>query len=132
VSEAGGIKLVLDTSAVLAYAAHSIHVGEVISEVVDEDAQFGASVVCLAEGVRLVDPDRALGLPLLSRHPYFVPLPVLADDWHRVGAWSRRLGRIDCAAAVVEALDRPDGYLVTAEPTAYDDPQLKNLMIIRI
>ena len=46
------IKLVLDTSAVLAYASHSINVGEVISEVVDEGAQVGASVVCLAEGVR--------------------------------------------------------------------------------
>jgi hypothetical protein len=126
------IRLILDTSAVLAYTAGSIDLGETIAEVVDEGGRFGASAVCLAEGVRLVDDDRALGVPLLSRHPRFVSLPVLAEDWDRVGYWARQLRRVDRAAAVVEVLDRPDGYLVTAEPGRYDIKALDDLPVIGV
>jgi hypothetical protein len=126
------IRLILDTSAVLAYAAGSIDLGQTIAEVVDEGGRFGASAVCLAEGIRPVDDDRAPGVPLLSRHPRFVPLPVLAEDWDRVGYWARELGRVDRAAAVVEVLDRPDGYLVTAEPARYDIKALDDLPVIDV
>ena len=126
------IRLILDTSAVLAYAAGSIDLGETIAEVVDEGGRFGASAVCLAEGIRLVDDDRALGVPLLGYHPRFVPLSVLAEDWDRVGYWARELGRVDRAAAVVEVLDRPDGYLVTAEPGRYDIKALDDLPVIGV
>jgi hypothetical protein len=126
------VRLVLDTSAVLAYAAGSIHLGETIAEVVDEGGRFGSSAVCLAEAVRLVAADRELGVPLLTRHPRFVPLPVLADDWDRVGYWAKELGAVDRAATVVEVLDRPDGYLVTAEPGAYDIKPLADLPIIDV
>jgi hypothetical protein len=126
------IRLVLDTSAVLAYAAGSIDLGETIAEVVDEGGRFAASAVCLAEGIRLIEDDRALGVPLLTRHPRFVPLPVLAEDWDRLGYWARELGRIDRATAVVEVLDRPDGYLVTAEPRQYDIEALDDLPVIGV
>jgi glycine/D-amino acid oxidase-like deaminating enzyme len=127
-----GIKLILDTSAVLAYAAGSIDLGETIAEVVDEGGRFGASAVCLAEGVRLVDDAQTLGVPLLTRHPRFVSLPLLGEDWDRVGYWARELGRVERAAAVVEVLDRPDGYLVTAEPGRYDIKPLDDLPIIGV
>jgi hypothetical protein len=127
-----GVKLVLDASAVLAYAAGSIDLGETIAEVVDEGGRFAASAVCLAEGVRLVDADLALGVPLLTRHPRFVPLPVLAEDWDRIGYWARELGGVDRAVAVVEVLDRPDGYLVTAQPAAYEIKALDDLPVIGI
>jgi hypothetical protein len=125
------VRLVLDTSAVLAYAASSINLGETIAEVVDEGGRFGASVVCLAEASRLAAEDRAFGVPLLTRHTRFVVLPAAAEDWDRLGYWSK-LSRIDRAAAIVEVLDRPDGYLVTAEPGAYDMKALAGLPVISI
>ena len=126
------IRLILDTSAVLAYAAGSIDLGETIAEVVDEGGRFGASAVCLAEAVRLVDNDQGLGVPLLSQHPRFVPLSALAEDWDRVGYWARELGQVDKATTVVEVLDRPDGCLVTAEPGPYDIKALDDLPIIGV
>ena len=59
-------------------------------------------------------------------------LPVLAADWDRIGYWARELGRLDRAAAVVEVLDRPEGYLVTAEPDGYDVKPLDDLDVIAI
>src|SRR6266705_3888486 len=114
----GQIQLVLDSSAVLAYAAGSIHVGETIAEVVEEGARFGACVVALAEASRLVRDEEAIGVPLLARHTRFEPLPAMSEDWTRIAWWSRALGSVDRAAALVEALDR-DAYVVTAEPAAY-------------
>jgi hypothetical protein len=46
--------LVLDTSAKVAFAAGSIHVGEPISEVRDEGGRVVVPVVCLAEAARQV------------------------------------------------------------------------------
>ncbi len=115
----GQVQLVLDGSAVLAYAAGSIRVGETIAEVVDEGARFGASVVALAEASRVVRDEEALGVPLLARHARFEPLPAMSQDWTRIAWWSRVLGSVDRAAAVVEALDR-EAYVVTAEPETYD------------
>jgi hypothetical protein len=126
------IRLVLDTSAVLAYASGSIHLGETITEVVDEGGRFAASVVCLAEAIRLVPDGQAPGVPLLTRHPKFTTLPMLAEDWDRLGYWASELGQVDRAAAVVEVLDRPAGYLVTAEPGRYDVKPLDDLNIIGI
>jgi hypothetical protein len=126
------VRLVLDTSAVLAYSVGSIDLGETIAEVVDEGGRFGASVACLAEAVRLVANDRGFGVPLLTRHPRFAALPVLAEDWDRIGYWAKELGAVDRAATVIEVLDRPDGYLVTADPDAYDIKPLADLPIIGV
>jgi hypothetical protein len=46
--------LVLDTSAIVAYAEGSIHVGEPISEVRDEGGLVVVPVVCLVEAARKV------------------------------------------------------------------------------
>ncbi len=126
------VRLVLDTSAVLAYAAGSVDLGETITEVVDEGGRFGASVICLAEAVWLVDDEQALGVPLLTRHPRFAALPVLAEDWDRIGYWAKELDAVDRAVTVVEVLDRLDGYLVTREPDVYDVKPLADLPIITI
>jgi hypothetical protein len=123
------IRLILDTSAVLAYAETSIHVGETIAEVVDEGGAFGVPAVCLAEASRLVADKLADGVTLLVRHPSCVVLPTLAEDWTAPAAWTRVLGRIDLAAALVEATDRPAGYVLSAEPDAYGDDDMP---VIRI
>jgi hypothetical protein len=126
------VRLVLDTSAVLAYTGGSIDLGETIAEVVDEGGWFGASTVCLAEASRLVADDQRPRLLLLATHYRFMVLPALAEDWSQLGYWARQAGRIDRGAAVVEALARPDGYLITAEPEAYDSDALAELPVIGI
>lgn len=112
------VKLILDTSAVLAYARGSIDVGETIAEVVEEGDAFGASVISLAEAARLAsDGDRA-GITLLATHKRFQPLAAPAEDWPRLAAWTTSLDSVQHAAAVIEAIDR-DGYLITSDPGSY-------------
>jgi predicted transcriptional regulator len=100
--------------------------------ITDEGGRFGASAVCLAEAIRQVDDGHALGVPLLTRHPRFAPLPVPADDWDRIGFWAKALDRVDRAVAVIEVLDRPDSYLVTGEPGGYDLDELADLPVIGV
>jgi hypothetical protein len=115
------IRLVLDTSAIVAYAAASIHVGETIAEVVEEGGRIGAPAVCLAEAARRLDDSLVVGVTLLTQHPSCVVLPTLAEDWMALAAWTRMLGRVDLAVAIVEATDRPAGYVLSAEREAYGD-----------
>jgi hypothetical protein len=126
-----GIQLVLDSTAVRAYAHGSTDLGETIAEVVDEGASFGASVVAMAEAGRVGSDDDALGIRLLARHPRFAPLPAMAEDWDRLAWWSRRLGGTDRAAALVEALGC-GAYVVTAEPDAYRVKGIGDLPVIGI
>ncbi len=114
------VRLILDTSAVLAYANGRIEVGETITEVVDEGDAFGASVVSLAEAVRLAHQPEGDGIRLLSAHPCFRPLPARAADWQRLGYWAANLGTVQHAAAIIEAIDR-DGYVITEEPHSYGE-----------
>lgn len=117
----GPIRLVLDTSAILAYAATSIAVGETIAEVVDEGGWFGLPVVCLAEASRLVGEDQAAGVLLLVEHPYAVVTPADDEEWRVLAEWTRILGRVDLASALAEAIAH-SGYVLTGEPDGYGDP----------
>jgi hypothetical protein len=115
------IHLIIDTSAALAYAATSLNLGETIAEVVEEDGLFAVPSVCLAEASRLVDNKLSDGIALLGRHSSGVVLPALAEDWTALAAWTRILGRVDLAAALVEATDRPACYVMSSEPDLYGD-----------
>ena len=55
-----------DTSAILAYAAGSIAVGELIGEFSDEGAQFGLPVLCLVEAATDASPQILAMLNLLA------------------------------------------------------------------
>lgn len=81
------VRLVLDTSAILAYAGTSIHVGETIAEVVDEFGKIGVPTACLAEASRLVEPKLSDGIALLTHHPACVILPALEEDWTAESGW---------------------------------------------
>ncbi len=118
-SDEAPVRLVLDTSAVLAYADGSIHVGEPMAEVLDEGARFGVPVLCLAEASRLVDGSNAAGITLLARHAGCVVLPMLAEQWQAIAAATVDLGRADLAVSLIEAL-RHGGYVLTGEPARYD------------
>ncbi|WP_326559679.1 hypothetical protein [Micromonospora sp. NBC_01796] len=112
----GAIRLVLDTSAILAYARTSIAVGETIAEVVDEGGRFAIPAVCLAEASRLADDDQTPRLLLLSQHVCAVVTTTPDDEWRVLVEWTRILGRVDLAAAMAHTT-----YVLTAEPKAYGD-----------
>lgn len=108
--------LVLDTSAIVAFAEGSIHVGEPISEVRDEDGLVVVPVVCLVEAARKVGDDM---LHLLVEGSEVAPL--MGERWAAVASGVRVLERLDLAVALLEASTR-QGFLLTGEPDAYGDP----------
>lgn len=116
----GAIRLVLDTSAILAYASTSLSVGETIAEVVDEGGRFALPTICLAEATRLATDDQAPGVLLLVEHPYAFVTPSGASDWRVLAEWARILGRVDLAAAMAQAATYA-AYILTGEPKAYGD-----------
>jgi hypothetical protein len=118
------VRLVLDTTAVLAYAETSLHVGETIAEILDEGGRFGVPVYCLAEASHRVPEKHAEGVTLLTRHPQCEVLSTLADDWTLLAAFARALGRVDLAVALLEATDRPASYVLSGEPDAYGDDDM--------
>ena len=108
--------LVLDTSAIVAYAEGSIHVGEPISEVRDEGGLVVVPVVCLVEAARKVGDEM---LHVLVDGSEVAPL--VGERWAAVASGVRVLERLDLAVALLEASTRR-GFLLTGEPDAYGDP----------
>ena len=109
--------LVLDRSAIVAYAAGSVHVGEPITEVYSEGGQIVIPVVCLVEAASEVGDEMPR---VLLRHPACTVPPVTMEMWPALAAGTRRLGRLDLAAALYLATTG-EGYVLTAEPDAYGD-----------
>jgi hypothetical protein len=110
------VRVVLDASAIVAFTRGSIHVGEVIAEIDDEDGAVGLPVLCLVEATRgAADSDR---LDLLANHRAGV---LLADDgpnWRALAATYDIVGRIDAASAALAAIDLNCAVL-TAQPALY-------------
>jgi hypothetical protein len=110
------LRILLDASAIVAFCRESVHVGEVIAEVADEeDAAVGPPVLCLVEGSRAVaDTSR---LDLLVQHPATTVLTP-DPDWRALAATYDTVGRLDAASAVLAALDL-DCHLLSAQPGLY-------------
>lgn len=115
------LRAVLDTSAVLAYAAGSIHVGETIGEIADEGAGFAVPVVCLLAAAGLVPADQQPMLDALAGHPHGVVLPLAPAGWRRVAAASSLLSDLGRACAALPVVSGEAGYVMTAEPEAYGE-----------
>jgi hypothetical protein len=117
------IRLVLDTSAILAFADGSYHVGETITQVDENGAAFGLPIACLA-AARKADGQM---LRLLTSHAACELLTVDVEDWRQWAAMTDVLGRLDVAAAFLAA-NLYDCDVLTAEPDAYralgDDPPI--------
>jgi hypothetical protein len=117
------IRLVLDTSAIRAFADGSIHVGETISQVDENGAAFGLPVACLAAAHKA---DVQM-LRMLTGHDAGVLLTVAPDDWQQWAAMADVLGRLDAAAALLAASSF-DCDVLTGEPDVYsvlgDDPPI--------
>jgi hypothetical protein len=110
-------RLVLDTTAVLAYAHGSEAVGETIREVVDEDAGYAIPVICLAEAAAQVDGRQLPLLDLLVAHSHALEVP-LPHDWRALAIACRLYGSVARGAAMTTAVLH-HAYVLTANPAAY-------------
>jgi hypothetical protein len=109
-------RIVLDTSAVAAYTRASIAVGEILSEITDEQGVALLPLPCLVEAAHTVnDPAR---LDLLVAHAAVVIYPGEPDQWRTLAAMYGIVGRLDAAMAALLALDAVVAVL-TDEPGLY-------------
>lgn len=115
------VRIILDTSAILAYATGSIHVGEVVAEVADEPAAFALPLPCLIEAARQVSPAHLPGVYLLEAHRHGAILADRPERWRSIAGLARVLGRADLAAALLAAQDH-GAHILTGEPGAYGEP----------
>ncbi|HEY6592647.1 MAG TPA: hypothetical protein VI011_00865 [Asanoa sp.] len=98
------VRIVLDTSAIVAYTRGSIDVGEVIAEVDDERAAAALPVLCLVEATQhIVDAGH---LDLLVNHSATVVIAAEARDWRALAEVHERVGRLDATTAVLAAARR--------------------------
>lgn len=120
------VRLVLDTSSVLAFASGSVHVGEPLSLLPEEDGSFGVPVVCLAEAWRSVDDAGRSMIDALAGNPAFVALGTDAAHWRALARWADVLGAVDAAASVVASAVH-QCLLLTARGDLYRDRHGKEL-----
>jgi hypothetical protein len=92
-------------------------VGEPIAEVHSEGGRIVVPVVCLIEAAREVGEEMPR---VLLRHRACSVPPVTVETWPALAAGTRKLGRLDLAAALYLAT-MGEGYVLTAEPEAYGD-----------
>jgi hypothetical protein len=111
------ISLVLDTSAVLAYAAGSMHVHEPLLLAGEAGEDVAVPVLCLIEAVRR-DPAADLR-DLLHAEQVVTVMPDRHTDADLLADWTIFLdGREDAAAAAVITYRHAAG-LLTGEPDLY-------------
>lgn len=115
-------RLVFDLTAVAAFAAGSIHVGEILAEVADEWVDVGGPGVAvplpaLAEAART-----GVDVAALDRLVALKPVRVTApdpDDWRRIANGTDLLGSLDRACAALDQATGRAEMILTAEPEVY-------------
>ena len=110
------VRIVLDTSAVIAYTQGSLDVGEVIAEVDQEDAAAALPILCLVEASRVVASSVLLDL-LVNHRATIVSAPE-PSDWRVLANFHRTVGRLDSSSAVLAATRRRC-QILTREPGFY-------------
>jgi hypothetical protein len=116
------VRLILDTSALLAYLSgdtRSLDVGELIASVEENGDLTGIPVACLIAAYRQVEAQQQAKLLELAEGDDgpTVILPILASDAAQVSEKTLRLD-LDRAQAAAET-DKHDATLATYEPAAY-------------
>jgi hypothetical protein len=115
------LRLVLDTSAILVYAHggdDAEGVGELIREVAaEDDAQFGALAVCLAEATLRLSDDLRPMVGVLAAHGRFTTVGELSD-WRVLARRAVELKSVTRAATRLAATAR-SAYVATREPHTY-------------
>jgi hypothetical protein len=120
VTDASSIRVVLDPTAIRAYAtSQAADVGEVIRELADEGACFGVPTLCLLEAAVGLGRDRWELVGVLLAHSRCVQLESPpAAPWRDLAAMATELGGVSRGLTMWWA-DDCDGYVLTAEPDAY-------------
>jgi hypothetical protein len=113
------LRAILDTTAVRAYAAGSIAVGELIGEFSDEGVQFGVPALCLVEAAIGADQHAVGLLTILAEHADAECLPLDPAQWPRLAAAAQLLGAVHRACASLPVALGEADYIVTADPDAY-------------
>ena len=110
------VRIVLDTSAILAYVRGSIDVGETIGEVHDDGARIGLPVLSLVEGHKAtVEKD---WLDRLLDHHASAILGVPGSDWRALAVMYDSVEPMDAAATALAAIDL-GCLLLTGRPDLY-------------
>jgi hypothetical protein len=109
------IRLIYDTSAIVAFAHGSVHPGELLSVIAEEGGVVGLPASCLAEAEWIVRPSGMLDA--LLDH-YATELITTPQDWNAVGALQAITGLQDAARAVLYAIDL-DCDVMSARPLLY-------------
>ncbi|MFI7608851.1 hypothetical protein ACIBTV_27575 [Micromonospora sp. NPDC049366] len=97
------VRLVLDLSALRAYTAGSVHVGEPIHEVTQSGVRFGVPVAVAYEALATTSGKELALLYRLLRLGACAVLPALPEDLAELTYWRRLTGRPDLAEAAVAA-----------------------------
>lgn len=122
------VRLILDRSALLAYLAGSVHVGEPLHEVIDDGVAFGVPLAVAAEILAAAAGSDLARLHRLFGNPACVLLPGEVDGLPELVYWRRVTGSLDRAACAVAALalDAPilsaDGKLYGGDLAIIDIP----------
>jgi hypothetical protein len=104
------IRIILDTSAILAFTRGSTLVGDTAAEVDDDGGRLGLPISCLVEARwRLADLDR---LSLLVHHRA-TELITTSADWSALAAAVEVAGRQDAASALLAAVQSGCDVLTT-------------------
>lgn len=103
-TEAG---LVLETSAVVAYAEGNFSVGMKIAEVADRRLEIILPAVCLAEAYQQTGKNNSSYLDLLAELGNVTVTPVEHDMCSVLGGWTRIMETMGTAQAAMEAAARP-------------------------
>jgi hypothetical protein len=111
------VKLILDTSAVIGFAHGSIHVGETIEQVVDEDNDFAVPNICLVEAA-VGQPPEAVGLIRLLASQSRCRIMPVGVGWFDWMTEARIYGSASRAAAALVSVAH-HAYVATSEPDAY-------------
>jgi hypothetical protein len=118
------VHLVLDTSAVVAHARGSEHVGEPLTQVLENGAAFTVPLNALASAAARAEPAM---VDLQTKHAAFEPVDSRWSRWPALAATFGLLGRLDAADALLWAIDF-DCDVLTAGPAVYgplgDDPPI--------
>jgi len=112
------VTLVLDTSAILAYAKGSIAVGELISIIADDGDTALVPATCLAEAYRVLPGSESQLLGVLASVSSVGLAPLGGDQAVDVGTSAHDIG-IDLAHAAAEAIAH-DAQLATQHRVVLD------------
>jgi hypothetical protein len=132
------IRLVLDVTAVLAYARGSDHVGETITQVRENGDAFTAGVLTLAAARSAARTDVAGLVDALTAHPAWQPAALDTGEWrplaatfdtmHRQLTDTPDLTEMSAAEALVLSFRGNAVNVLTAQPQVYavlgDDPPI--------